>query len=364
MSGSGHRRGWRRSALALLAWLSAAGCEDGGLTGASAEARAAERPGRLVRLADGRNLNLRCRGHGAPTVVLEAGWGAASAAWGKVQPALASTTRVCAYDRAGSGFSDPGPLPRDGAAIVRDLDEALAKAGERGPFVLVGHSAGGLYVRLFAARRPQQVSGLVLLDPTVERRVEQPSMDGLGGLRRRVQRCLSVAEASPPAPPTDPAWSGCVPANPGPRALRNARDPQAWRNQLSELDSIYGRTSEQVFRIDGLLNAIPTYVITASESAAAGPTYGLDRPQSVLEVQHQLLAAGSRYGSQRTVLSGHLIMIERPDVVIAAVEEMVRASRAGQPPEPLAPSETTEAGETQGLPFKGFSFPENPVPTK
>ncbi|MGH6965185.1 MAG: alpha/beta fold hydrolase, partial [Phenylobacterium sp.] len=86
-------------------------------------------------------------------MLLESGFGAGAFAWGQAQPIVARTTRVCSYDRAGYGFSDPGPSPRDGAAIARDLDAALRRAGERGPFVIVGHSAGGLYARLFAARR-------------------------------------------------------------------------------------------------------------------------------------------------------------------------------------------------------------------
>ena len=100
------------------------------------------RPGDLVRL-DGRRINVRCLGAGAPTVILESGYEADSLAWWKVEPEVARFTRVCSYDRAGAGFSDPGPLPRDGAAIAADLDKALSAAGIRGPFVLVGHSAGG-----------------------------------------------------------------------------------------------------------------------------------------------------------------------------------------------------------------------------
>lgn len=140
----------RTPALAMMA-IALAGCS----LPAKLDAAAAEsRPGRLAQLQDGRRLNLVCSGRGAPTVILESGFGATSGAWYKVRPALARGVRVCAYDRAGSGFSDPGPLPRDGAAIVRDLDQALTAAKIVGPYVLVGHSAGGLYARLFAARRP------------------------------------------------------------------------------------------------------------------------------------------------------------------------------------------------------------------
>lgn len=271
---------------------------------------------------------------------MEAGFGADAGAWAKIQPVLARTTRVCAYDRAGYGFSDPGPLPRDGAAIVRDLDRALETAQVEGPFVLLGHSAGGLYARLFAARRPGEVAGLVLLDPTVEG-IAPPGRDGLDGIRRRLRRCLAAAEVRPQATPEDPQWQGCVPARAGDRARAAAANPETWRDQLSELDTLFGRTSEEVARIGDLLSDVPIYVITASETAAAARQIGYDKPQSVWELQHLRLALSSRHGFQRTVFSSHLVMNDRPDVVIEAVRTMVRAARADAPPDPLPLSETT-----------------------
>ncbi|WP_293908109.1 alpha/beta hydrolase [Phenylobacterium sp.] len=326
-------------AVAVVAAL-LSGCGDGGLARSSAAA-ADPGPARLVRLPDDRVINLRCSGHGAPTVLFEAGWGSGGAAWGKVAPTVSKTTRACAYDRAGYEYSDPGPLPRDGASIARDLDLALQAAGEKGPFILVGHSAGGLYARLFAARRPQEVKGLVLLDPTVERRSPQSLGDGLDGIRRRVTRCLEASQAQPKRPFEDPQWSGCVSARTSPHGLEIALRPDIWRNQLSELDEIFGRTSDQAIRLNDLLNYIPVYVITASDTAASAPKVGYGNPQSIWELQHQRLAFSFLHGWQRTVLSSHLMMNDRPEVVIDAVLAMVQAARANTPPEALAPSETT-----------------------
>lgn len=331
----------RRTAAPILALMSVAlaGCS---LPGKLAAAAADARPGQLVALPDGRRLNLVCTGRGSPTVILEAGFGATAGAWYKVKPALARTTRVCAYDRAGAGFSDPGPLPRDGAAIVRDLDQALTAARIGGPYVVVGHSAGGLYARLFAARRQGQVAGLVLLDPTLERRAPQPVGDGLDGIRRRVQRCLAASEAQPQPPLTDPQWEGCVSVKEGLQAIKMAQAPDAWRNQLSELDNIFGRTSDQVMRIGGVLRSVPIYVITASQTAAAAPSYGFDKPRSVVELRHEAIARTSEFGSQQTVVSSHMVMFDRPEVVVMAVEEMIRAHRAGRPPYPLLSNETDQ----------------------
>jgi len=117
----------------------------------------------------GRRLHLIAEGPPSdePTVLLEAGAFGFSADWGAVQQRLAAAGwRVLAYDRAGLGASDPGPEPRDGQAVIDDLDALLAAIGERGPFIVVGHSMAGLYLRLFAGRHPDAVAGLVLVDAT------------------------------------------------------------------------------------------------------------------------------------------------------------------------------------------------------
>ena len=124
-------------------------------------------PQRLIDVG-GRRLNIICTGEGSPTVILEAGLVADSTAWRLVQPAISRRTRVCSYDRAGLGFSDPAGAPRDASAIVRDLHELLRGAGIAPPYVLVGWSSGGLYTRLYQYRYPKEVVGLVEVDPDNE----------------------------------------------------------------------------------------------------------------------------------------------------------------------------------------------------
>ena len=121
--------------------------------------------GQLVTV-DGHQLRLQCTGTGSPTVILEGGAGATSADMGWVAPAVASQTRTCVYDRAGRGGSQPAATAQDGAQIATDLHTLLHKANVPGPYVLAGHSFGGLYVRIFAAHYPDEVAGLVLLDST------------------------------------------------------------------------------------------------------------------------------------------------------------------------------------------------------
>lgn len=121
--------------------------------------------GRMIDVG-GHQLYLNCVGSGSPTVVLEPGAGATSAQLGWIAPAAARSTRVCVYDRAGRGWSEPADTPQDGAQIATDLHTLLHRAGETGPYVLAGHSFGGLYVRIFAAHYPDEVAGLVLVDST------------------------------------------------------------------------------------------------------------------------------------------------------------------------------------------------------
>ena len=129
------------------------------------DARAYPPPGQLVDVG-GHRLHLHCTGSGSPTVILEPGGGASSSDMAWVAPAVAQHTRVCVYDRAGRGWSDPVDGPQDGAAIAADLHTLLQRARVPGPYVLAGHSFGGLYVQIFAAQFPDQVAGLVLLDST------------------------------------------------------------------------------------------------------------------------------------------------------------------------------------------------------
>lgn len=125
---------------------------------------AAAMPGQLIDVG-GRRLYLHCTGSGSPTVVLVSGLAEASTYWGGwIAPAVARNTTVCAYDRAGQGWSDPPPSPQDGAAVATDLHTLLDRAHVPAPYVLVGHSTGGAYARIFAAGHQDQVAGLVMLD--------------------------------------------------------------------------------------------------------------------------------------------------------------------------------------------------------
>lgn len=113
---------------------------------------------------DGYKMHLYCTGEGSPTIILDAGLGNDSLIWANVQPTLSKTTRVCSYDRAGFGWSDLQPRPRDAHRITDQLHALLTQAGIKGPMVLMGHSIAGLYIRDYVARYPQNLSGLIFVD--------------------------------------------------------------------------------------------------------------------------------------------------------------------------------------------------------
>ncbi len=122
-------------------------------------------PGQLIDVG-GHSLHLNCRGSGSPTVILEPGAGAISSDLAWITPAVARDTRVCVYDRAGRGWSEPADSRQDGVQITTDLHTLLERGHVPGPYVMAGHSFGGLYALIFAARYPDEVAGMVLVDST------------------------------------------------------------------------------------------------------------------------------------------------------------------------------------------------------
>jgi pimeloyl-ACP methyl ester carboxylesterase len=150
-------------------------------------------PGQLIDVG-GHSLHLSCTGSGSPTVVLQPGGGEMSSALGWIAPAVAHDTRTCAYDRAGRGWSDPADTPQDATQIATDLHTLLERGQVPGPYVLAGHSFGGLYVLTFAALYPDDVIGMVLIDSTAPVSAGEPtspSADGSNGLLSRISALLS-----------------------------------------------------------------------------------------------------------------------------------------------------------------------------
>ena len=185
----------------------------------------------------GHRLHLNCTGTGSPTVVLENGLNEISPLWSGITAQVSRTTRVCAYDRAGQGWSDDVAHPQDGVAVAADLHTLLARAGEHGPYVLAGHSSGGTLAMTYAARYPAQVAGMVLLDSSSPHQyTDQPDFAGTFAMMRRLLPVfpalgrVGALHLIPPSTATalSPEAAAEVQAfATSPRGANNMRDEQA-----------------------------------------------------------------------------------------------------------------------------------------
>jgi pimeloyl-ACP methyl ester carboxylesterase len=193
-----HSRGGRWLLYPVIAMLALASIGGGYQTlGEAADANTYPMPGQLIDVG-GHSLHLSCTGAGAPTVVLEPGAGGMSSILGWIAPAVARDTRVCVYDRAGRGWSEPADTAQDGAQIVTDLHTLLQRGHVPGPYVLAGHSFGGLYVLTFAARYPNEVAGMVLADSTAPASAANSGTPspGHGGFSNGMSRVSALVSAA------------------------------------------------------------------------------------------------------------------------------------------------------------------------
>ena len=292
--------------------------------------------GQLVAIAPGRALNLRCVGEGPQTVLLEAGGNADSSTWFRVQPLLSPQARVCAYDRAGYGFSDEGPLPRDLDAAVADLAALIAAARLDTPLVLVGHSLGSNIVRGYARRHPRDVSALVLVDPPEQGAdaLLPPSWkeQGEAGRAQRnafLDACLEAAEAGTLDAAQGPL-SSCLRA-PAPwqspsvaAALRAYKlTPAYWRTLRSELDANTAIFAAPV-PADESHGDTPIVLLAAPASVDGVPE---DVAKALAEAREQTrtrLVATSRNGRRVDVAdTSHEIPLDAPQAVARAVGEVL-----------------------------------------
>jgi pimeloyl-ACP methyl ester carboxylesterase len=300
-------------------------------------------PQTLVKIGRRRRLNLLIAGEGAPTVIFAAGLNGTMLHWARVQPAIALRTRTVAFDKAGLGFSDPGPMPRTAAAVVQDLRTALAAVAIPPPYVLVGHSQGGPQMRLFAFLHPQEVAGLVLVDSSGEyqdQRIDEARGDRgnqtqrLENLRTysrlaRLTRAGALTAGTPDyeravgaaSPQYTPAlWEAHV-------AERTS--PGFWRALRSEAAAASTASSDQVTTARRPLGHVPLIVLTAGRNALPRPgesPAAAAARHAIWQTMHDEMAALSTRGERRTVDAGHGIPVEKPDAVIAAIEKVLAVS--------------------------------------
>lgn len=273
----------------------------------------------------GHRLHLYCTGAGSPTVVLENGLGSTSANWARVTAEVSRTTRVCAYDRAGQGWSDDVNAPQDGLTIAADLHNLLARAREPGPYLMVGHSAGGTYVMTYAAQYPDEVAGMVLLDSMSPYEftalpgfsAEQSMMHRGLGLLPSLAR-LGVTQAVPTS-----AWSS-LPEPAASQVQAFASSPRGMRNMRDE-QSMYPKVFEQAKALVSL-HGKPLVVVTATES--------IHKHKEWNDLQDRLAALSSN-SQHRVADATHQGLIEAEATFEPAVLAIIDVVQSVQTEEPV-----------------------------
>jgi pimeloyl-ACP methyl ester carboxylesterase len=308
-------------------------------------------PGRLVSVGHHR-LHIRCDGESGPPVIFDAALGGSSLSWSLVQPAVARLTRACSYDRASFGWSDAGPLPRTADRIADELHELLCAAAVPPPYVLVGHSYGGLVMRLYASRHPNDVAGLVLIEPAIPEEWTNPTDEQRALIARGVRLCGYGATAARRG--FAQLVSGLVRFG----ALRAARllvglvsrgglrrEDEGILAPIWKLPQEVRGVLREMWTQPKFFEALGSQIDTICESAAAvtsaGPADYDDLPLTVLSSarssEHRLQADSAlarRSTRGRHILaaeSGHWIPLDAPQVVIDAISTMVAEIRRGRP---------------------------------
>lgn len=304
--------------LALLALVSIGGGYQ--TIRVTQDAAAYPMPGRSIDIG-AHALHLDCAGAGSPTVVLQSGLGETSTAWHRIITEISRTTRVCAYDRAGQGWSDSAGAPQDARALAADLDTLLDRAGEAGPYVMVGHSSGGLYAMTFAAEHPADVAGMVLLDATnpfagSELAARSGGRNGPLALLPSLAR-MGLAQLVPPS-----VWTSMPEPTAGAyRAF--ATTARAMTNTVDEL-SMYGAVFTQAQTLT-TLGSRPLVVITPADKADTDPAG---------YAAQERFAALSDNSSLRTADTTHagLVDDEHGATISAhAINDVVESVRTGNP---------------------------------
>jgi pimeloyl-ACP methyl ester carboxylesterase len=270
-------------------------------------------PGHLVGIG-GHRLHLWCTGDGAPTVILDTGLGGSTPDWGFVQPEVARFTRVCSYDRAGMGYSDPGPSPRTARRIASELAELLARSGIAGPVVLVGASIAGFDVRVFASDHPERAAGLVLVDASHEDDVHEvprmarfvPLMSTIGVLRLFGPSFGQNIESLAPSV----------------RQFAQATRFRAAGYHAAADEIIHIRESAEEVRSSRRKLTIPVLVVTGGRGAEENWRQ-LQRDQASLSERGCLIIAEQ---------SGHVVPIDQPAVIVEAIKTVVETARGHDVP--------------------------------
>lgn len=313
-------------------------------------------PAHLVDIG-GRKMNIYCVGHGSPTVVFDAGLGDQIRAWATVQPAIARVTRACSYDRAGLGFSDPSDRSGTAANAVDDLHRLLLAASVKPPYVLVGHSLGGMYLQLFADLYRSDVVGMVLVDPVSDEQGRRynaldPSMTKQNAAFVESIRTECVPAAQKGLVKGSKLFKQCV-DQPDPRFseafneafVTNHSTAKYFQAAWSEWANVFSVSSDEVRAARCDYGDMPLIVLSRAPFALLPhETQALRDAKNYLWVElHDDIASLSMRGVNEIIPgTGHYIQFDKPEVVINAVRHVVWETREPRTTSGFEPSGPTK----------------------
>lgn len=296
-------------------------------------------PGQLVDVG-GYKMHINCTGQGSPTVILASGMSDYSVSWAYVQPEIAKYTRICSYDRAGFGWSDPSPYPRTANTMVEEVHTLLVNASVQGPYVLVGHSLGGLLVRMYTSNYPEEVVGMVLVDSAHE--------------EMNIHRSAAVPKFAELLKDEIEQWAGQfrtfgLLSSTGimalaPQSIPNRGFPEEayaqyqailattsfFETAIDEANALEeGFANPRIFHTTSL-GDMPLIVLSAGRWEPDPALSDAENQQikEVIEIMQTELTMLSSDSKQIIAEeSGHFIQLDQPDLVINAIREMIDAIR-------------------------------------
>jgi pimeloyl-ACP methyl ester carboxylesterase len=299
------------------------------------ESRLYPRTGDLV-LVGNQRMHIHCEGDGSPAVILDAGLGDSSAVWGLVQPEVAKFTKVCAYDRAGLGWSEPAENPRTSNQIARELEVLLTRTPVQGPYVLVGHSFGGYNQRVFASHHRDKIVGMILVDAAQPDQNNEVSASvridyyvrrkvGILTILLGVRRILGWCADDYEFPNVPPAWARIAPT-----VIAQGCRFSRWWTRRAEMISF--RESGDEAAAAGSLGNVPLVVLSHDPRTGTGfppapPNQAELRWDRMQEELTALSSNGKRVVAKNSM---HYIQAYRPDLVVRAIQEVYNSAKSGK----------------------------------
>jgi len=274
-----------------------------------------EPPGKLIDV-NGRNMHINCVGNKSPTIILDSGTGGFSLEWKDIQRSLSQYVRICAYDRAGYGWSDMGLLPRTTKRIAHELHTLLQNAGIHGPYIMVGHSFGGFTAQYFARHFNNEIVGIILIDSSHEEQVYRLPENGKDVVRRSLHQDRSNMITKTVLHEHFPKEEAAV----AQQLMTRWSALLTWREEMAN----YALSSRELRDIRHKpLPETPLIVLSRGKRVWPETEYGNAMEEAWTELQDELSYLSDLTTHIIAENSGHSIHLDEPELVVDAIHDVL-----------------------------------------